>query len=148
MVCKPLICCPEAEKQPQSEWWAGAQRMLETCPGCCLGSRGGSLCRAHRFLKPELSSGRRRVCVPGFPVLCTLDAQTHAHLIRTGKIPSVPRASPCSAVSAASPNHQLLASPRAPREAMSAPPLRGPWDPAWGKCQSSLSKPLANGGWG
>ena len=90
MVCKPLICCPEAEKQPQSEWWAGAQRMLETCPGCCLGSRGGSLCRAHRFLKPELSSGRRRVCVPGFPVLCTLDAQTHAHLIRTGKIPSVP----------------------------------------------------------
>ena len=101
MVCKPLICCPEAEKQPQSEWWAGAQRMLETCPGCCLGSRGGSLCRAHRFLKPELSSGRRRVCVPGFPVLCTLDAQTHAHLIRTGKIPSVPRVSPCSAVSAA-----------------------------------------------
>ena len=81
VVCKPPFCCPESEKQPQSEWWAGAQRTLEMCPGCCLGSRGGGLCRTHRFLKPKLSSGRRRVCVPGFPVLCTLDAQTHTRRI-------------------------------------------------------------------
>lgn len=44
-----------------------------------------------------------------------------------------------SSLSCHSPNCQLLPSPRGLREAMSAPPLRGPWDLAWGKCQSTFS---------
>ena len=140
MVCKPPVCCPDSEKQPQSEWWGGAQGTLETCPGCCLGSRGGGLwIRKHRFPKPKLSSGQRRVCVSSFPVLCTLGAQTHTPH-QSWEHPQCPQGMPLlSSLSCHSLNRQLLPSPRALRGAISAALLHGPWGLAWGKCQSAFS---------